>query len=98
HNGCSACEARGMACRIATHVPVRSTGRRGRVIQRRDWLQYGSLLPLCLEEDKKRGYGLIGKTTILHIVNSGSRPDISIFFYKPPRQGLRLKRGEPSLC
>ena len=33
------------------------------------------------EEDKKRGYGLIGKTTILHIVNSGSRPDISIFFY-----------------
>jgi hypothetical protein len=33
------------------------------------------------EEDKKRGYGLIGKTTILHIVNSGSRPDISIFVF-----------------
>jgi hypothetical protein len=70
------------------------------VIQRRDWQQYGLLLASHLqEEDKKRGYGLIGKTTILHIVNSGSRPDISIFFYNTQQTGFASKAGgEPSLC
>lgn len=44
----------------------------------------------------KRGYGLIGKTTILHIVNSGSRPDISIFFYCIFYKHLRNRQGLPS--